>query len=96
MFRAVDRADAAAPVVTGDNRWGSAYARKGAFFVDGFLAGSWRAARAGGGASLELEPALRIESRTRSEVDAEAAALLAFVEPEAVSRAIHWQEGAAS
>ena len=79
--------------ITGDNRWDSAYARKGAFFVDGFLAGSWRAVRAGGSASLELEPVVRVGPRTRSEVDDEAAALLGFLEPEVATRTVTWRAG---
>jgi DNA glycosylase AlkZ-like len=81
--------------ITGANRWGSAYARKGAFFVGGFLAGSWRAVRTGGSASIELEPVVRIETRMRSEVDVEAADLLGFLEPDSGMRAVAWRGGQA-
>lgn len=42
--------------ITGDASWGAAYARKGAFFIDGFLAGSWRASEVGGRATPPSSP----------------------------------------
>jgi hypothetical protein len=70
--------------ITGDLAWGTPYVRKGAFFVDGFLAGAWSAAVAGGPggrATLTIEPRRPITG-ARDEVAAEAEALLGFLAPE--------------
>jgi DNA glycosylase AlkZ-like len=67
--------------VTGDLRWGSDYVRKGAFFVDGFLAGAWQLAEARGTASLTIEPRRRLGASERYEVAAEGEALLRFLSP---------------
>ena len=59
--------------------------------VDGFVAGSWTAERRRQSAPLTITPFAKIPKRTRTELEAEAEALLAFVEPEAVSREVQWQ-----
>lgn len=73
--------------VTGDAAWGTAYSRMGAYFVDGLLAGAWRASRASG---VEGRATLTIEPRAdpgnlRDEVVAEGEALLRLLFPDAAS-----------
>ncbi len=79
--------------ITGDLTWGAAYARQGAFFVDGFLAGSWRVTPASGGgdlASLDLVPRRSIGAPQREAVASEGEGLLAFLVPASRARAVRW------
>lgn len=70
--------------ITGDTSWGVAYARKGSFFVDGYLAGAWWASETDARASLSIEPRTPL-GRATDEVAAEGEALLDFLVPEATS-----------
>ena len=80
--------------ITGDGAWGTAYARFGTFFVDGFLAGAWRIAREGTRSTLRLDPrtSAAIGRAARADIESEAAALLEFLEPDR-SRAVVWATG---
>jgi hypothetical protein len=73
--------------MTGDTPWGIAFVRKGAFFVDGFLAGSWSITRTGDRASMTIEPRVPLDASHR-EVEAEAQALLGFLAPDAASSGV--------
>lgn len=73
--------------VTGDLAWGPGFARQGAFFVDGFLAGAWRSADLAGRATLTPDPRVGLGA-ARDEVVAEAEALLAFLAPAAATRTV--------
>ncbi len=79
--------------ITGDLAWGASFTRKGAFFVDGFLAGAWRLGQAGGGAPVvELEARRPLTVAARDEVHAEAVGLLRLLAPGAADGGIAWQE----
>jgi hypothetical protein len=67
--------------ITGDAAWGTAYVRKGAFFVDGFLAGAWRAHSSDGNARLTIEPLAELQPTAREKVIREAEALADFLPP---------------
>jgi len=73
--------------ITGDDAWGAAYIRKGAFFVDGFLAGSWTASVVDGRAVLQLEARSALAA-ARDEVAAEGEGLLGLLHPDATSREV--------
>ena len=60
--------------------------------VDGFVAGSWTAERKRKSATLTITPFAKVSKRARTELEAEAEALLAFVEPEAGTREVSWGE----
>lgn len=66
--------------ITGDAAWGTAYARMGAYFVDGVLAGAWRASEVQGRAALAVEPRADPGGRL-DEVVAEGEALLRLLYP---------------
>jgi hypothetical protein len=51
--------------------------------VDGFVAGTWKVERTKSAATLTIEPFAPFAPRVRKEVEAEAEALLRFVEPDA-------------
>jgi len=70
--------------ITGDLAWGAAYAHRGSFFVDGFLAGAWSVSAINGRASMTIEPRRPIVAATE-EVAAEGEALLRLLEPDSVS-----------
>lgn len=74
--------------ITGDGTWGTAYFHRGAFTVDGFLAGAWRVTRSRGAAQMEVEPFRSLAPRDRDEVGAEAEALLAFLAADAGTRSV--------
>ncbi len=78
--------------ITGDAAWGVAYARKGAFFVDGFLAGSWSASSAGERSTLAIEPRAGLGG-SASEVSAEGEALLGLLFPDVASHAVEIHPG---
>ena len=73
--------------VTGELAWGVSFARRGAFFVDGFLAGAWRATDLTGRATLSLDPRVPLAA-ARDEVVAEGEALLRFLTPAASSHTV--------
>jgi hypothetical protein len=60
----------------------------GTFLVDGSVAGSWRVERTADRATLSYTPFERLASAAERELRDEAAALVRFVEPDAVSHAI--------
>ncbi len=68
--------------ITGILRWGAAYARKRAFFVDGYLAGAWRVDTSRGAVVLTVEQAAPLSAVARDEVAAEASAVVSFVAPD--------------
>ena len=70
--------------ITGDAAWGVTYLRRGAFFVDGFLAGAWSASAVGDRASIAIEPRTVLRG-CADEVAAEGKALLGLLFPEATS-----------
>ncbi len=76
--------------ITGDGAWGVAYARRGALFVDGFLAGAWRLRQAPGGVTLEIEPKTPLSETARTEVAVEAEALLHLLAPDAAAAKIEF------
>ncbi len=76
--------------ITGDRSWGAAYLRAGAFFVDGFLAGSWRSTTSGGRAAIELTAHRPLEASEREAVASEAEALAGFLAPETAETALRW------
>jgi hypothetical protein len=79
--------------ITGDLAWGASFARKGAFFVDGFLAGAWRLGQSGGGAPvIELEARRPLTGTARDEVHAEAMGLLRLLASGEADGGIAWQE----
>jgi hypothetical protein len=61
---------------------------KACFLVDGFVAGTWAIARARSTAILTLAPFAALSRPTRAALEAEADALLGFVEPDAATRAV--------
>ena len=69
--------------ITGDAAWGVAYLRRGAFFVDGFLAGAWRFGEINNRALLAIEVRTPLTRTERAEVEAEGEALLEFIAPDA-------------
>ncbi len=78
--------------ITGDARWGEGYARQGSYFVDGFLAGAWRASVVDGNAILTVER--RAETGDRpDEVVAEGEALLRLLHPVAASYDVELRPG---
>ena len=60
------------------------------FLVDGMVAGTWKIERTAKAATLVLAPFGQLSRRTRGEIEPEGEALLRFVEPEGVARAIRW------
>jgi hypothetical protein len=58
--------------------------------VDGFVVGSWTAASTRKTATLTITPFAKVAKRTRTELEAEAEALLAFTEPEAGKAEVRW------
>ena len=79
--------------ITGDLSWGTSFTRKGAFFVDGFLAGAWRLAQpAARPTTLELEVRRPLTDALREEVHAEAVGLLRLLAPDAGDRGVTWLE----
>jgi hypothetical protein len=63
--------------ITGDLRWGAAFAHLGTFFVDGFLAGAWKLTDG----ALSVRPMMPLDAAQHDEVESEARALLAFLVP---------------
>ncbi len=76
--------------ITGELAWDGSYRGKGAFFVDGFLAGAWRRVTKPGPGRIELEPRRPLTPRARREVAAEAEALFTVVLPEAQAPRLAW------
>ncbi|MGZ6259125.1 MAG: winged helix DNA-binding domain-containing protein [Candidatus Limnocylindrales bacterium] len=73
--------------VTSELAWGASFVRQGAFFVDGFLAGAWRASDLTGRATLSIDSRVPLAA-ARDEVVAEGEALLRFLAPAASSRTV--------
>jgi hypothetical protein len=78
--------------ITGDLAWGAAYVRKGAFFVDGFLAGAWRLATSEDGASITLEAHRPLGPSERDATADEAELLVAFLAPAAARMRLAWTQ----
>jgi alkylhydroperoxidase family enzyme len=76
--------------ITGDSTWGAGFIRKGAFFVDGFLAGAWRLISKPGRTALAIEPMRPLSAAERAEVEVEAVALLGLLAPETEKRDVEW------
>jgi DNA glycosylase AlkZ-like len=76
--------------VTGDLKWDGSYARQGAFFVDGFLAGAWRIRNDGAGSRLALDPRRLLGPTDRQAVEQEADALRRFLAPDAGPSRVVW------
>src|SRR4051794_11130569 len=55
------------------------------FLVDGYVTGTWKVERKRDAATLRIEPFGKLTKRVRAELEAEADALLRFVEPDARS-----------
>jgi hypothetical protein len=62
------------------------------FLVDGFVAGYWKPAGTGAAVAIEVHPLAPVGPAARHEVEAEAAALLAMLEPRADPGAVRWVE----
>jgi hypothetical protein len=58
----------------------------GTFLIDGFVSGQWRLVRDDGGATIALEPFVRLSGDQSDELVAEAARLAAFLAPDATSQ----------
>ena len=65
--------------ITGDLHWGTAYARVGSFFVDGFLAGAWRIRSDDPRRRLVVEPRRVLSTAERRDVIDEAERLRTFL-----------------
>jgi hypothetical protein len=76
--------------ITGDAAWGVAYLRRGAFFVDGFLAGAWRLGETNDRALLTIEVRTHLRPTEREQVEAEGEALLGFLAPDASARTVEF------
>ena len=63
-----------------------------ALLVDGFVAGYWKPVGRGSATAIELHPLAAVTPAARLEVEAEAASLLAMLEPRADPGAIRWVE----
>ena len=82
--------------ITGDLAWGVPFLRKGAFFVDGFLAGTWRLVKGKDRTSVSLGALRPLTSSECDETTAEAAALLGFLMPDAATSGVVWTSASAS
>lgn len=76
--------------ITGDLAWGGAYARKGAFFVDGFLAGPWQLGRDGDRVTLVLEPHRPLSTSERAAAEEEAHGLGRLLGGEGAGADVCW------
>ncbi|MGH3049391.1 MAG: DNA glycosylase AlkZ-like family protein, partial [Gaiellaceae bacterium] len=76
--------------VTGGLAWGWAWARRGAFLVDGLLAGAWRCPANGEPDRVELEAMRRLDDRERRDVEAEAEALVRFLTGSGATAQVAW------
>ena len=76
--------------ITGDLSWGVAYTRKGAFFVDGFLAGAWHLAISKAGASVSIEAHRPLPRSEREAAGAEAERLVQVLAPDATLSSLTW------
>jgi hypothetical protein len=66
--------------------WGHSFRNQGTFFVDGFLAGAWRARDKTRDATLVVEARIALGGADRKQVAVEAERLLEFLTPDARSR----------
>jgi hypothetical protein len=76
--------------ITGDLPWGAAWTRRGAFFVEGSLAGAWRCPVAGDPTRLELEAMRPLDDRERNDVVREAEALVRLIADPAATPEVVW------
>jgi hypothetical protein len=76
--------------ITGELAWGAAWARRGALFVDGYLAGAWRCPIADDPTRLELEAMRPLDDRQRRDVVREAEALIGLIAGSAVTTEVAW------
>ncbi len=76
--------------ITGDLSWGGAYLRKGAFLVDGFLAGAWKLAISKDRASLSIEAHRPLRPSERQAAGSEAERLVQVLAPEATLSSLDW------
>lgn len=60
------------------------------FLIDGMVAGTWKHGRRGKVATVELRPFGKLARSARAALEAEARALLGFVEEDAMSREVHF------
>ena len=67
--------------INGALSWGLGFGRKGPILVDGFIAGAWRVRRAKGTATMTVELGRPLTGPERSEMEREAVALAAFLDP---------------
>ncbi len=68
---------------------------KGSILIDGFVSATWRHRLERGAATMDIETVVPITSVQRDELEAEAAALLAFLTPTATSRTVSLAAGMA-
>jgi hypothetical protein len=73
--------------------WGAAWARRGAFFVDGYLAGAWRCPVADDPTRLQLEAMRPLDDRQRRDVVREAEALVRMIADSAATPKVLWADG---
>jgi hypothetical protein len=78
--------------IAGDIAWGLDFIRRGAFFVDGFLAGPWQlSVGRGGPPTLTLEPRISLTRTQRDEAAAEGLALVRWLRADAgASAQVAW------
>ncbi|MHB8960210.1 MAG: DNA glycosylase AlkZ-like family protein [Candidatus Limnocylindrales bacterium] len=67
--------------ITGDIAWGAAWARRGSFFVEGYLAGAWRLPDRDDPARIELEAHRPLPRAAQGQVAWEASELVRFLAP---------------
>lgn len=60
------------------------------FLVDGAVAGTWKLERTAKTGRMVIAPFARIDRKTRAQLESEAEALLAFVEPSIAEREVGW------
>jgi hypothetical protein len=69
--------------INGVMTWGLEFGWKGAILVDGGITGAWRVKRAGGTARMTVELGRELTASEWAELEAEAAALARFLDPDA-------------
>jgi hypothetical protein len=68
--------------ISGELTWGIEFGWKGPILVDGGIAAAWRVRRAGKAATMTVELGRRLTPAERSDLEEEAAALAAFLDPD--------------
>ena len=64
------------------------------YLVDGFVAGIWKPVGKGRATAIELRPLTDLTASNRAEIEAEASAMLALIEPAADPGAVRWLDRA--